>query len=136
MATKFSQELEHAINESTIRNIQSAYLRKLSLEKDPHSIVALPHGSVGRPLLLGKALDSKVKEYVQALRIAGGIVNRSILVAAAKGIVMHGSPAQLKEHGGSIEIGIKWAELFFKRHGYVNVRAQKQQKGYQPIFPT
>jgi len=46
-ATKFSQELEHTVNESTIRNIKSAYLRKLSSEKDPNSIVALPHGSVG-----------------------------------------------------------------------------------------
>ena len=74
-ATKFSRELEHTVSESTIRNIKSAYLRKLRFEKDPNNIVTLPHGSVGRPLLLGKALDAQVAEYVKALRIAGEIVN-------------------------------------------------------------
>ena len=44
--TKFSRQLEYSV---TIRNIKSAYLRKLRSEKDPNNIVALPHGSVGRP---------------------------------------------------------------------------------------
>ena len=128
-ATKFSRQLEYSV---TIRNIKSAYLRKLRSEKDPNNNVALPHGSVGRPLLLGKALDSKVAEYIKALRIAGGIVNRSILVAAAKGIVMHESPAQLKEHGASINIGINCAESFFKRHGYVKRKSTKAAKKLPP----
>ena len=133
-ATKFSRELEHAVSESTIRNIKSAYLRKLTSEKDSNNIIALPHGSISRHLLLGKALDAKVAEYVKALHIAGGIVNQLILVAAAKGIVMHECPAQLKQHGGSIEIGIKWAESFFKRHRYVKHKSTKAAKKLPPDF--
>ena len=34
----------------------------------------------------------------------------------------------MKEHGGSLEIGIKWAESFFKRHGYVKRESTKAAK--------
>ena len=37
--------------------------------------------------------DKEVVKYVQCLRKAGGIVNRSIVVAAAKGIVSHWNPS-------------------------------------------
>ena len=112
--TKFSRELEHSVSESTVRNVKSAYLLKLKSEKGPCNIGALPHASLGRPLLLGNTLDAKVADYIKAPRLAGGIVNRSIAVGTAKGIVLHESPAQLKEHGGSLQIGIKWAESFFQ----------------------
>ena len=41
---------------------------------------------------------------------------------------MHESPAQLKEHVGAIDIGIKWAESFFKHHGYVKCKSTKAAK--------
>ena len=71
---------------------------------------------------------------LKALRVAGGIVYRSILVAPAKGIAMHESPAQLKEHSGSIEIGIKWAELFFKHHEYDKRKSTKVAIKLPPDF--
>ena len=43
--------------------------------------------------------------YIKNLRIAGGIVNRSIVVAAARGIVSHRNLGLLKEHGDSIDVG-------------------------------
>ena len=52
----------------------------------------------------------EVVKYVQCLRKAGDIVNRSIVIAAAKGIVSHWNPSLLKEHSGSIDIGRKWAK--------------------------
>ena len=55
----------------------------------------------GRPLML-RDYDQDVSNYIKSLREAGGIVNRSIVVAAAKGILSHKNPGLLKEHGGPI----------------------------------
>ncbi len=52
-------------------------------------------------------------------------MNRSIVIAAAKGIVSHRNPSLLKEHGGPIDLGRKWAESFLFRHGYVKRKATK-----------
>lgn len=59
------------------------------------------------------------------MRKAGGIVNRSIVIAAARGIVSHWNPSLLIDHGGSIDIGRKWAESFLFRHGYVKRKSTK-----------
>ena len=42
---------------------------------------------MGRPLTLGD-LDSKVQQYIRALRQAGAPVGTSVIIAAAKGIIM------------------------------------------------
>ena len=44
--------------------------------------------------------DATVKGYIHSLRLAGGIVNRSIVVAAAKGMVCHVASNCLQEHSG------------------------------------
>ena len=69
--------------------------------------------------------DRDVASCVQSLRIAGGIVNHSIVVAAAKGIVSYKNPALLKEHGGPIDIGCCWAESFLQCKSYVKRKATK-----------
>ena len=46
--------------------------------------------------------DQDVSNYIKSLRKEGGVVNRSIVVAAAKGILSHKNPGLLKEHGGPI----------------------------------
>ena len=84
--TKFSSELAHHVSESTVRNMKKTHLSKLSEERNPDNITSLPHAARGRPLMLG-SYDRDVASYMQSLRIAGGIVNHSIVVAAAKGIV-------------------------------------------------
>lgn len=121
---KFSRELGKPIPESTVRNMKSIYLQKLRQEPDPDKITSLPHASRGCPLLLGD-YDKEVVEYIKNLRIAGGIVNRSIVIAAAKGIVLHWNPALLKDYGGSIDLGCKWAESFLLRHGYTKRKVTK-----------
>lgn len=42
-------------------------------------------------------------------RIAGGVI------AAATGIVEHHNPAMLREHGGTVELGKKWADSILSR---------------------
>ena len=87
--------------------MKKTHLRVLESVPDPDKVVSLPHTSLGRPLLLGKALDAKIEEYIHALHLAGGIVNWSIVQAAAKGIVAHSNPSQLQEQGGHLQIGVK-----------------------------
>eukprot|EP00117_Sycon_ciliatum_P019873 scpid84432/ scgid4069/ len=86
--SKFTKELEHSVNESTIRNCKRLYLGRLKDLKSPDLVTTLPHAAGGRSLLLGD-LDGEVAEYVKALRQAGGCVSTSIIIAGAKGIVAH-----------------------------------------------
>lgn len=133
-AEKFAQTLGHPVIESTVRNFKRAYLEKLRICKDPDAVTELPHGNRGRPLLIGD-FDDEVIEYIQQLRCAGGIVNRNIVIAAAKGIISHKNPSLLKEHGGSIELGRKWAESFLHRRGFVRRKATKAARKHPPDFP-
>ena len=103
---KFSTHLGYEISEATVRNFKRKYLSQL-MTTDADAITSLPHGSSGRPLLIGKDLDDQVAVYIRKLREAGGIVNCNIVIAAAKGIISHKNPSLLKEHGGTVELGKK-----------------------------
>ena len=95
--SRFSAELGTAIPESTVRGMKSNYLRVLKKGKDPLEVKHLPHQLRGCPLKLGD-YDDMVKEYIHALCLSGGIVNRS-LVAAATGILEHLGPSRLHMNG-------------------------------------
>ena len=47
----------------------------------------LPQGKIGCPLLLGETLDKQVQGYLCMLIDSGGVINTSIAIAAATGIV-------------------------------------------------
>jgi hypothetical protein len=70
-------------------------------------------------------MDSQVQDYIRKLRKAGGIVNRSIILAAATGIVKHEKPTLLREFGGQVELGRTWAESLMKRMGMVKRKSTK-----------
>ena len=59
------------------------------------------------------------------MRLAGGIVNRAIVIAAARGIVEHNNPSLLCEHGGTIQLGKKWADSLMTRMNYAKRKATK-----------
>jgi len=52
-------------------------------------------------------LDDQVQTYVQKLHKAGGVVNRTIVVAIATGVVKHYDPTLLVEHGGPVNVDPK-----------------------------
>ena len=109
------------------------YLSKLKVTGDADAITSLPHATLGRPLLIGE-FDDQVYEYVKHLRAAGGIVNCNI-VAAAKGFISHKKPSLLKEHGGSLDLGKKWAESFLVHGGFVKRKATKAARKLPPDYP-
>ena len=130
---KFSAQLGYSLSEATVRNFKRTYLARLRAEGDADAITTLPHHALGRPLLIGE-FDAQVYEYIKQLRAAGGIVNCNIVVAAAKGIVSHKRPSLLREYGGHIELGKKWAESFLQRRGFVKRKATKAARKLPPDF--
>ena len=84
--------------------MKKAYYLKVCEEPDPDKITSLPRANRGRPLML-RTYDQEVALYINSLRITGRIVNRSIVIAAERGIVSYRNPGLLKEHGGSIDLG-------------------------------
>ena len=121
---RFSRELQRPLSESTVRGFKKAYYSELKKVKDPDKELELPHGARGKPNKLGD-LDQKVQAYIRKLRAAGTPVNHSIVIAAARGMVMHHSPYLLPEHGGNLELGRKWAESLMSRMGLVRRKATK-----------
>lgn len=45
---------------------------------------SLPRKQQGRPLLVGVELDKAIQDYIKSLRLAGGVVNTAITLAAAE----------------------------------------------------
>ena len=130
---KFSKELGRPVSESTVRGMKKAYYIALKHKKDGEPITRLEHGLRGWPLLLGD-LDAHVQEYIRKLRLAGCIVNRAIVIAAATGVVQHNNPAILSAHGGPLELGKKWADSILLRMGFVKRKATKAARKIAPDF--
>ena len=105
-ARYFSERLNLNVPETSARRFKSDYLQRLkSAARDAESVVtSLPTKTRGRPLLLGKDLDKAVQDYITALRTVGGVVNSTIVVAAAEGIVSARDVTMLRSHGGHIHI--------------------------------
>ena len=72
-------------------------------------IPELPSKKRGLPLLLGNNPDEQVQLYSCKIRENGGIVTASVVVAAARGILMSCDRTQLAEFGGHIELSRQWA---------------------------
>ena len=122
----FSKVLSRNLPETTARRLKVEYLVALKSaaakggKKGGVQVASLPKMAVGRPLLLGKDLDTCVQDYINALRKVGGVVNTTIAMAAANGIIAARNPALLVQNGGHIEITKAWAKSLFQRMGYVN----------------
>ena len=113
------------LKESTVRT----WVKRLNIESHHESnVVKLDNKRRGRPLLLGKDLDEQVKSYIFALHDKGGVINSTIVRAAAIGIIMKTDKRLLKSNGGSIDISKHWAQSFMDRLGFVKRRASTKAK--------
>ena len=120
-ARHFTKGLGRNINESTARKLRSEYLKELTLVKERDTagqVVALTTKCQGRPLLLGKELDGIVQEYTKGLRKNKAIVNTSIVMAVAEGVLLSKDPSKLGSNGGQIVITKAWAKSILGRMGY------------------
>ena len=60
-----------------------------------------------------------IQDYIQSLRLIGGVVNTAITVAAAQAIISARCPGMLQCEGGDICIGKDWAKSLMQRVGFV-----------------
>ncbi len=119
------------MNESTCRRLRSEYLAQLKIQKQKGSdgvIKALPTKQQGRPLLLGQELDNSVQDYIEALRVLGGVVNTHIVMAATVGIIKAKDITLLASHGGNIVINKNWAKSLLHRMNYVKRKSSNAGK--------
>ena len=124
-AIHYSKAWNCHINESTARQFKCQYLEKI--KEISHSgsrdasveVTALTTKEKGRPLLLGKNLDDLVKELVENLRISGGVMNTTVVMAGAQGIILSRDATKLQSHGGHINITKSWARSLLFRMGFV-----------------
>ena len=71
--------------------------RKRMAEDDDVEVNVLPVQKRGRPLLVGKDLDSLIQQYVLVLREKRGVVNTSITIAGARGLLKRMDRTRLAE---------------------------------------
>ena len=60
-------------------------------------------------------VDKKIRDFLIALRHRGGVVNSTIAIAAAKGLIQSSSDPDLKR----IKINASWAQSLFRQMGFV-----------------
>ncbi len=122
-ASHFSAALNISIGESSVRFMKKKYLaaKKITKAADVRELVPERRG---RPLLLGQ-LDELVKSHLIAIRNSGGIVNNNIVLATARGIVLHENRSLLAEKGGPISLTTTWAESLLERMGFVKRKGTK-----------
>ena len=117
---KFSIILGFDVPECTVRNFKRETEKQIKDGKDIHDVQIIVKKR-GRSLL-PEEFDDLTKQFMKSLRLCGSPVSSSIVLAAAKGIVIHKNQSVLKEFGGSVELTKSWAFSFLHRCGY-NARA-------------
>lgn len=109
------------VKESSVRTWRNNYLRDLQIRKEEGRemvVKKLPYKKRGRPLLLGDYLDEQLRAYVAEIRQIGLVVNTSVLIAAAKGLVLHHDSNWLRENGGHLELSTHWAKGRLRKLGF------------------
>ena len=111
----FSCKWKVRLGETTVRSIRDGYQEKLKRRRHSGNDTPLhkfPELQRGRPLLLGEALDHKLKLYVKKIRDAGGVISTKIVMAAAHGLLLAYDQSKLAEFGRHIALNYHWAYAF------------------------
>ena len=137
--TKFEDQVPNAPQnwKNTVRDWKDAYLLELKRKRsagDISDVVLLPSKKIGRPLLLGDELDKQVQAYITSLRSGHAVVNTTIVLALAEGIIKGNDPGLLASNGGSIELTRDWAKSIMKRMGLSKCKATTKSNLLQYDF--
>ena len=124
------------LSQSSVQSMKLAYMDRLK-EKGGNSsddeVTELPPKKRGRPLLLGE-IDKQLQLYLRKIRDQGGIVTASVVVAAARGILMSSDHRQLAEFGGHIDLSRQWAYHLLNRMKFVRRKATTAKSKYCPEY--
>lgn len=86
-------------------------------------------------MLLGNELDTKVQSLVCQIRLKGGVVNSSVVIAIARGVILYENRSLLQEYGGHITFSVDWVKSVLNCMGYVKRNGTKAVKKVVDNFP-
>ena len=119
--------LGEKVSQNTVNSIKKAYLehvkQKRRADSSDDEVKELPPKKRGRPVLLGECIDKQVQLYLKKIRNQGGVVTASVVVAAARGILMSTDRSKLIEFGGHIDLSRRWAYHLLGRMEFVRRKA-------------
>ena len=131
---RFRGELGRELKETTVRDWVKAYKKELQNKRrsaEPGCDLVVSHLSGkkrGRPFLLGEKVDAEVQTIIRAMRDSGAVVNTSIAIAVAMGVVRKRDRSLLKEEGGPLELEKNWAKSILHRMGFVKRQGNTKAK--------
>ena len=82
----------------------------------------------GHPHFLGKEFERRVKAYVTSFRQSGAVVNSTMVVACAEGIVKSYDSNLMECNGGCISLSKSWAKHLVGRMRFVKRQASMKAK--------
>ena len=83
-------------------------------------------------LMLGQNVEKQLQLYVKKIRQQGGVVTASVVVAAARGLMMAHNRSQLADFGGHVALTRTWAYHFLHRMQFVKRKATTSKSKYRP----
>ena len=115
---------------STVNDWKVAIIRKKRVAdvQNDKPVVELVEKKRGRPSTLPEEISREVMEYIRAIRDGGGVVNTSIVIAAALGMVKRRRPSLLECNGGYVTLKKSWAKYLLGKMNYVKRRATTKHK--------
>jgi hypothetical protein len=129
----YQKLLSHNVPESTCRKFRDKYRKELQKRGEsvaPGEMIQateLPKKPLGRPLLLGD-VDEAVQKYVKQMRLCGGVINTTVIVAATKGFMLENNKSGLAEYGGQININSSYAKYLLHRMSFVKRKGTSSAK--------
>ena len=123
---------DREVKESSVRTWKKKYTDEVNKRKrageEEIDISELPDKKRGRRLLLGEELDRQVQSYILDLRDNGAVINSTITMAVAQGIVNNFDSNLLLENGGHINLTKTWAKYLLQCLGFVKRRSSTKSK--------
>ena len=121
------------MHESSVRSFKRTYYEQLQSVKDPDAITKLEGKKRRRSSTLPKEMESSLKKYIHKLKLNGGIVNKTIQISAAHGIVEYYNRSLSKNYGECMELSCAWAQSFMSRLGFVKRKSRKLPDDFPTI---
>ena len=107
--------------------------KKRKADSDDEEVTVLPPKKRGRPFLLGEHVDKQLQLYLKKIRDQGGVITASVVVAAARGILLSSDSSKLVEFGGHIDLSRQWAYHLLDRMKFVRRKATTSKSKHTPI---
>ena len=130
----YAGKLPEELKESSVRTWKKLYIAELEKKKrncksgDDLTVKELVDKKRGCPYLLGEKLEMQTRDYLQTLRANGAVVNTSIAIGCAEGLVMNEDSNLLASNGGHIVLTKHWGKHLLGRMGFVKRRASTKAK--------